>query len=147
VAVENAGSSDTSVNFELMRLDGTSTGRSGQLVIPASGQRALFLNEIPGFESLPMPFKGVLRISSGNGNVAVLGVRSRWNERGDFIFTTTPATNESAPAHSMLIFPQIVDGGGYTTQFVTFSGTPAEPPSGNLQLFTQSGGSLGISLH
>ena len=146
VAVENAGSSDTSVNFELTRLDGTSTGRSGQLVIPASGQRALFLNQIPGFESLPMPFKGVLRISSGNANIAVLGVRSRWNERGDFIFTTTPATNESAPTHSTLVFPQIVDGGGYTTQFITFSGTPAEPPSGNLQLFTQSGGSLGISL-
>jgi len=146
VAVENAGSSDTSVNFELMRLDGTSTGRSGQLVVPASGQRALFLIQIPGFESLPMPFKGVLRISSGDANIAVLGVRSRWNERGDFIFTTTGATNESAPAHSTLVFPQIVDGAGYTTQFITFSGTPAEPPSGNLQLFTQSGGSLGISL-
>ena len=146
VAVENAGSSDTLVNFELTRLDGTSTGHSGQLVIPASGQRAVFLNQIPGFESLPMPFKGVLRISSGDANIAVLGVRSRWNERGDFIFTTTPATNESAPTHSTLVFPQIVDGGGYTTQFITFSGTPAEPPSGNLQLFTQSGGSLGISL-
>ena len=146
VAVENAGSSDTLVNFELTRLDGTSTGHSGQLVIPASGQRAVFLNQIPGFESLPMPFKGVLRISSGNANIAVLGVRSRWNERGDFIFTTTPATNESAPGHSTLVFPQIVDGAGYTTQFITFSGTPAEPPSGNLQLFTQSGGSLDISL-
>ena len=146
VAVENAGASDTSVNFELTGLDGTPTGRSGHLVIPASGQRARFLNQIPGFESLPMPFKGILRISSANVNIAVLGVRSRWNERGDFIFTTTPAISESAPAHSTLVFPQIVDGAGYITQFITFSGTPAEPPSGNLQLFTQSGGSLGISL-
>ena len=58
----------------------------------------------------------------------------------------TPPTSESAPAPSTLVFPHVVDGGGYTTQFVTYSGTPAEPTSGNLQLFSQSGGSLGVNL-
>src|SRR5262249_12929166 len=139
VAIENAASSDTLVSFELARLDGTSAGLSGQLVIPASGQRALFLNQIPGFESLSMPFKGVLRISSANANITVLGVRSRWNERGDFIFTTTPAINESKPAGSQLIFPHFIDGGGYSTQFITFSGTPSQSPYGNLQLYSQNG--------
>jgi hypothetical protein len=146
VAIENAGSSDTPVTFELTRLDGTSTGLTGQLVIPPSGQRALFLNQIPGFESLAMPFKGVLRISSAQPNIAVLGVRRRWNERGDFIFTTTPATNENAPASSQLVFPHIVGGGGYSTQFIMFSGAPGQPAFGNLQMFSQTGASLNIGL-
>jgi hypothetical protein len=106
----------------------------------------VFLSEIPGFESLPRPFKGVLRISSANGNVSVLGIRGRSNERGDFLFTTTPATNEKSPTPSQIVFPHIVDGGGYTTQFITFSGTPAEPTSGSLRMFTQSGNALNIGL-
>ena len=146
IAIENAGPNDTSVKFDLTRLDGSSTGLSGQLVIPSNGQRALFLNQIPGFESLPLPFKGVLRISTANANITVLGVRSRWNQRGDFIFTTTPATNENAPVNSQLVFPHIVNGGGYSTQFIMFSGTPSQPTSGNLQMFSQSGGSLNVSL-
>jgi hypothetical protein len=146
VAITNAGPSDTPVSFTLTRLDGTSLGLSGSLTIPSSGQRSLFLNQIPGFESLPMPFKGVLRISSTTANITALGVRGRWNERGDFIFTTTPPTSETAAAPSTLVFPHIVNGGGYTTQFITYSGTPAEPTSGNLQLFSQGGGSLSVSM-
>ena len=146
VAVENVGSADSTVNFDLTRLDGSSLGLSGKLVIPSNGQRAVFLNEIPGFASIPQPFKGVLRISSANGNIAVLGVRSRWNQRGDFIFTTTPATNENAPADSQLIFPHIVDGGGYSTQFIMFSGAPNRPATGTLQLFSQTGSSLSINV-
>src|SRR5262249_26471573 len=122
IAVENAGVSDATVNFDLTDLNGKAMGLSGQLVIPANGQRALFLNQIPGFESLPLPFKGVLRASTANGNITVLAIRSRSNERGDFIFTTTPATNENAPASSQLMFPHIVNGGGYSTQFIMFSG-------------------------
>ena len=146
VAIENAAASDASVNFTLTNLNGTSSGLSGQLVVPAMGQRSVFLSEIPGFESLPRPFKGVLRISSANGNISVLGIRGRSNERGDFLFTTTPATNENSPTPSQIVFPHIVAGGGYTTQFITFSGTPAEPTSGSLRMFTQSGNALNIGL-
>jgi len=146
IAIENAGSSDSTVNFDLTGLDGNSTGLSGQLVIPANGQRALFLNQIPGFENLPLPFKGVLRVSTANPTITVLGVRSRWNERGDYIFTTTPATNENAPARAQLMFPHIVNGGGYSTQFIMFSGTSNQPAYGGLQTFSQSGGSLNVNL-
>jgi len=146
VAIESTGPGDSSVSFSLTGLDGTSTGLAGTLVIPSNGQRSLFLNEIPGFESLPMPFKGVLRISSANPDVTVLGIRSTLNQRGDFIFTTTPPISESAPASSELVFPHIVDGGGYSTQFIMFSGAVNQPPSGNLQMFSQGGRSLSIGL-
>jgi len=93
-----------------------------------------------------LPFKGVLRASTTNPVISVLGVRSRWNERGDFIFTTTPATNENAPAGSQLMFPHIVNGGGYSTQFIMFSGTPSQPTNGNLQIYSQTGSSLNVNL-
>jgi hypothetical protein len=32
------------------------------------------------------------------------------------------------------------------TQFISFSGTPAEPASGDLRLFSQTGGSLSFGL-
>ena len=49
VAIENASGFETTVNFELTGLDGTSTGRTGQLTIPGMGQRSLFLGQIPGY--------------------------------------------------------------------------------------------------
>jgi hypothetical protein len=119
----------------------------GSLVIPASGQRALFLDEIPGFESLPRPFKGFVRISSpAAADLAVVGLRGQWNERGDYLVTTTPPSNETAASASEIAFPQVVDGGGFTTQVILYSGTPAEPATGNLNLFSQAGGQLSFDM-
>jgi hypothetical protein len=147
VAIQNSALTSTTVNFELTGLDGTSTGLAGTITLPASGQRALFLDEIPGFQSLPLPFKGILRISSSNVNITAVGLHGRWNERGDFIFTTISAINEGAPTNSKVVFPDIVNGAGYSTQFVLFSGKPGEPASGNISLFSQNGAKLSIPLN
>jgi hypothetical protein len=114
------------------------------LKIPGLGQRAVFLNEIPGFESLATSFQGILRVHANASDIAVLGLRGHNNERGDFLMTTTPPTNEDSATNAMIVFPHIVDGGGYTSELVTFSGTPSEDSSGNLQVFAQSGASLPI---
>jgi len=146
VAVTNPSSNEARIDFELIGLDGASTSLTGSVVVPGLGQRALFLNQIPGFEALT-EFKGILRISSdAQTGIAVIGLRGRWNERNDFLVTTTPAVDESAPAHGTVVFPHIVGGGGYTTQFITFSGTNSEPASGSLNLFSQTGSSLNLTL-
>jgi hypothetical protein len=104
------------------------------------------LNQITGFGSLPLPFQGVLRASS-TASISVMGLRGRYNERGDFLMTTTPPANESAPASiSPLFIPHLADGGGFTTQFVLFSGTAGPSSSGTLQFFAQSGSGLNLSL-
>ena len=67
--------------------------------------------------NLPLPFRGVLRISS-NVPVAVVGLRGHYNERGEFLVATAPAVAENSGAPSPeLIFPHIVNGGGYATEF------------------------------
>ena len=64
LAIANPSSSPVSVDLELMRLDGSSTGLSTRLNLPPNGQISGFLSEISGFASLPVPFQGVLRIAS-----------------------------------------------------------------------------------
>jgi hypothetical protein len=144
-AIANPANTPATVNFELTTLNGLSTGLTGTATVPASGQVAMFLNQVTGFSTLPASFQGVLRISGAN--VDVTGLRGRYNERGDFLITTTAPIPESAPSTtSELILPHLVDGGGYTTQFVLFSGSPGQVSSGVLRFFSQTGGALSLGL-
>ncbi|HYR84529.1 MAG TPA: NHL repeat-containing protein [Terriglobia bacterium] len=146
VAVMNNSTAVTSITLELNKLDGTSTGLRGNLSVPANGQAALFLNQVQGLANLPTPFQGVLRVSSST-SISVIGLRGRYNERGDLLVTTTPSVNEAAsPSRSALFFPHFADSGGYTTQFVLFSGSAGQSSSGVLQLFSQSGQNMSLGL-
>jgi hypothetical protein len=147
LGIVNPTETATTVTLTLAGLDGTSAGLTGSFAIPAYGQRALFLDEVPGFESLPRPFKGFARISTtDNVDIAVIGLRGRINERSEFLVTTTSPTNENAAAAPKIVFPQVVDGGGFTTQFILYSGTPDEPSTGTLSVHAQNGSTSPISL-
>jgi hypothetical protein len=101
--------------------------------LPANAQVAEFVNDI--FVGVSLPFQGVLRVSATGASVAVAALRGRYNERGDFLMSTTPPTNENAPAPTtQMVFPHIVNGGGFTTQFILFSGAANQSASGNLHL-------------
>ena len=147
LAISNLGSTSTTVNFELTRLDGTATGLTSPVTIPGNGQVVRFLHEF--FPTLTLPFQGVLRISGGTASgLSVVGIRGRYNERGDFLITTTPPSNESGPASSAeLLFPHLVNGGGYTTQFILFSGTAGQTSGGNLRFVRQDGTSFNLTVN
>jgi len=148
LAVLNTGSASEQVRIDVTALDGTSTGLQGTINVPAGGQRSLFLNEIQGLASLPSSFKGIVRISTpDNANIVVFGLRGHWNERNDFLMTTMSTVNENEQPRNMIVFPHIVDGGGYTTQFIQYSGTSAEPAASVLQMYSQTGGTLNIPLN
>src|SRR5205823_6235303 len=103
------------------------------------GQLAAFLREVPGFSALPSPFQGTLLLH-GPSAISVTGLRGRYNERGEFLITTTPATDENAPVSSgPVFFPHIVDSGGYTTQFILFSNEPSKSTEGVIEFFSSSG--------
>jgi hypothetical protein len=146
IAIGNPSSANVTVNFDLSNLDGTPTGITGSTTVPATGQIAMFLNQIPGFSALPESFKGVLRISGAN--VFVTGLRGRNNERGEFLVSTTlPVDETSQPSNAELVFPQIVDGGSYSTQIILFSGSASQSGSGVVKFVSQSGQPLILSLH
>ena len=107
------------------KLDGSSAGAAVTITIPANGQTSAFLNQIAGLAALPQPFRGLLRISS-TASISVVGLRGRYNERSDFLLTTTaPANEATAAGDDDLFFPQFAEAGGYSTQFILFSGTNA----------------------
>jgi hypothetical protein len=137
VSIVNGGAVTSNITFEVTSLNGQSLGKT-TVAFPV-GQRSFFLRDLAGFQSLPAQFQGVLRISAA-ADIAVAALRGRTNERGDFLVTTTPAITETTrPAPGELIIPELVDGGGYTTQIILYGAYPGENSAGLMQFFTQNG--------
>jgi polyhydroxybutyrate depolymerase len=142
-AIANSLAADSTVTFQLSNLDGSPTGFTGTATVPANGQVSLFLNQIAGLQSLPSSFRGVLRVS-GTG-ITVTGLRGRYNQRGDFLITSTSPFDESLPAtFAVQMFPHVVNGGGYTTQFILFSGSAGQTAAGGVLFHNQTGQPLNI---
>jgi hypothetical protein len=95
-------------------------------IYAAAGQVSMFLNDIPGFSSLAMPFQSILRISTiSTAGISMIGLHGRFNERGDFLMAAMPSVNEDAPkANGESFFPHIASGDSYTTQFFCASVLP-----------------------
>jgi hypothetical protein len=145
IAISNDSATAATVNFELTGLDGLNTGMTASVVVPATGHVSKFVHEL--FPSLSLPFRGILRVSSAS-SIVVIALRVRDNERGDFMVTTTPVANEASPSSTTeLIFPQIADQGGYSTQFILFSGVFGQSTIGTLRFFNQTGQPLNLTLH
>jgi hypothetical protein len=65
----------------------------------------------------------------------------------DFLITTTPPSNEASTASSVeFVFPHLVNGGGYTTQFILFSGVAGQSSSGNLHFLKQDGTDFSLTV-
>ena len=138
LAIANLSPASAMATLELMNLDGSSTGLVQTVTLPGNGQVAKFAHEL---FTLPFPFRGILRVSGGGpSGFSIVGLRGRYNERGEFLLTTTSPSNEDGtPTMAELLFPHLANGGGYTTQFILFSGTSGQVSSGNLRFFRQDG--------
>ncbi len=115
VALVNTSSSAISVTFGLNRLDGTVAGLPlpTTVNVPPGGEISQFLTDL--FPTLPLPFQGVATLTATTP-VAVAALRGRYNQRDEFLMTTTPPLNQGLPNPSSLVFPHIVNGQGYSTQ-------------------------------
>jgi hypothetical protein len=147
LAIANLASTDVVVNLELMDINGAPVAALVPVPVPGSGQAVGFLHDF--FTTVALPFKGVLRISGGGqAGLSVVGLRGRYNERGDFLITTTPPSNEASAASSAeQLFPHLVNGGGYTTQFILFSGSAGQVSNGNLKFFKPDGTALNLTVN
>ena len=136
LAIANAGDTSNTVTLELTRLDGSLADAPATIALPPSGQVARFLDQL---FSLPDDFSGVLRVTS-TAEIAVIGLRLRVNERGEIKITTTPPSDETgASTVGDTFFPHLADSGGWSTQFILFSGTAGQSSSGILSFFDPAG--------
>ncbi len=137
MAITNTAGSQTTVTFALTELDGTTIAMSASVDVPPLGQVAQFIDEL--FPALGTPFSGIVRVTSDNA-VGIVGLRARTNERGDFLITTTPPSNETAAStNAETFFPHFADAGGWTTQFILFSGSAGQSTAGTLRFFNDDG--------
>ena len=146
IAVANTSSSPAAVTFDLTQLDGTAVPgiTPVSIALTGFGQTTKFLADI--FPTLPNPFTGVLRVTTSSSGISVVGLRTRYNERNDFLITTTSPTVESSPSTTaQIVFPHVADGGGYTTQFILFSSGVGQSSSGTLRFFDTAGQPLSLS--
>ena len=143
LAIANAGATTNTVTLEVTHLDGSLAVPPATLALPPLGQSARFLDEI---FSLPDNFSGVVRVTS-TAEVAIVGLRLRVNERGELKMTTTPPSNETGPSTTAeRFFPHIADSGGWSTQFILFSGTAGQASSGTLRFIDASGQPLALGV-
>jgi TonB family protein len=148
VAVANLSSDPATVTFEQTGLDGSFLAAKS-LTVPGNGQIAKFLSEIFTESNLAPPVQGVLRITTSGSGLSVIGLRTRQNERGEFLITTTPPVNETLAASSnspSSVFPEVANGGGYKTEFLLFGSSPGKSSSGRI-VFTNEDGTLPLNLN
>jgi hypothetical protein len=86
------------------------------------------------FPTLPVPFQGVANLTSSTP-IVVAALRGRYNERDEFLMTTTPPLSNTTLTAGTLVFPHIISGQGFSTQIVVFGSTG----SGKLYLFANDG--------
>jgi photosystem II stability/assembly factor-like uncharacterized protein len=136
LAIANVAGTNASITIKAFQSDGVTEIGTSQDLPPLNphGHTAAFANEF--ISGLPAGFTGVLDISSTT-RFAALTLRSLYNERDDFMMTTFPVADADMPAPSPIIFPQVVDGGGYITQFILIS--PTEGASTTLNFYAEDG--------
>ncbi len=106
---------------------------SGLGTLAAGAHIARFINQMsdiaPGF-SLPANFAtaigyGSLEITS-NRSISVVAMRLAIDQRHELLYSAAPSTQLGLTSGNTLYFPQVADGGGYSTQIVLLSdGQPA----------------------
>ena len=144
IAIANTSSNTATVRFALLTPDGLPSGYSTSTTIGGNGHLALFLRDLPGFQNLPASFRGVLRISA-DAPISAIGLRERYNERNDFLISTTPAIAANAAASTIgSVFPQVVIGGGYTTELILINSGASS--GGTMVLMSQTGAALPLQL-
>ena len=134
LAVVNTADAESTVSLEITRPDGSLLLPPASLALPPGGQTARLLDQV---FNLPEDFSsGLLRVSASNGEVSVVALRFRVNQRGELKTTTIWPRNENAPATSEdRYFAHLADSGGWTTELILFSGALGETGPGTLSLF------------
>jgi hypothetical protein len=145
-ALSNPSSSPTTVTLTLVNMDGTPTGFSSTFTLPAQGHIATYLHKMTDFMNMPKPFQGIVLVHATGPGVVLFGMRGRINEAGSFVGTTTSPIKENPGSGTSVIFPHVLDGGGYATQFILFSDPSGQGMAGTINFASENGDPLPLDI-
>jgi hypothetical protein len=135
-----AGIDGTAVNLSVRAyaLNGsTAVSQPETIALSGKGHYSAFAGQM--VSGIKDGFAGVLDLEAPTPFVA-LTIRSLYNSRNDYLITAFPVADLTQPAPSPIVFPQIADGGGYTTQFILLSA--GEEARATVNLVNEAGNSL-----
>jgi hypothetical protein len=147
IAVVNPSAATANVTYTLRGVNG-SVLATGHGTLAAHAHVAKFIEQLkeiaPDFV-LPSGFAGFgsLDIASDQP-LCVLTLRLTINQNGETIMASIPAADlQKSLSTSILYFPQVADGGGFTTTIVLMN-TSAVSESGKLNVFDDNGNPLPV---
>jgi hypothetical protein len=119
IAIAGVDAAAVNVSVHAYELNGSKPVSQPETVaLSGNGHYSAFAGEI--VSGIKDGFAGVLDLEAPTPFVA-LTVRSLYNSRNDYLITTFPVADLTRSAPAPIVFPQIADGGGYTTQFILLS--------------------------
>jgi photosystem II stability/assembly factor-like uncharacterized protein len=151
IAIENNGSATANINYTLRDLNGI-TMAVGHGTIGAGQHFGKFIDQLKDVAldfNLPSNFQSAIQFGSleiaSDQPVSVLALRGTVNQRDEFLMATAPVADLTQSIHySPIYFPQLVDGGGYTTSLVLLN-TSNTTEKGTLQILDKNGAPLVVS--
>jgi len=151
LAVVNAGVESATITFLLLDPSGVEMARGHGTLNPGA-HRALFIDQLnqlaPDFVLPPNLGLAVefasLEIQSDQP-LSMVALRLSTNQRGETLITTTPIADlTQTPSSAPLFFPQLADGGGYTTSLF-FLNTSKTLETGTIKVFADNGTPMSIT--
>jgi sugar lactone lactonase YvrE len=154
IAVVNYGSEVANVSYTLRDSNGNSIA-VGHGTIARGRHLACFvdqLKEIAALDfNLPTDFQSAIQFGSleiaSDQPVSVLAMRETINQRNEVLMTTTPVadlTKAPPSGNTAIYFPQLADGGGYTTTLILLN-TSGSIERGRLQIFDKNGSPIAVN--
>ena len=144
--LSNPSNSPTDVTLTLVHMNGTPTGLSTTFTLVAQGHMSTFVHKVAAFAGMPNPFQGVLLVHATGPGVVAFGMRQRLSETNVLVGTATGPIKENAGSGNSVIFPHILDGGGYATRFILLSDASGSGTSGILKFANENGDPIPLSV-
>jgi len=145
IALSNSADFPATVKLSLTGFDGKDTGLTGTVTLGPRGHFTGLLSSVPGFENLPSPFYGVLKATTSDIAVTFTGFRLRYNEQPQLLLLATGPLKDISNTNPV-IFPHLVDGGGYASQFILIDPVTGAGSRGALRYLSPSGAPLNMAI-
>jgi hypothetical protein len=136
LALANRGAQAATVTLTAFDQNGGAVVAGKVVTVPVNGHVAAFFDEL--IPELPAGFQGTVTMDASS-QVHVITLRTLVTSSASFIMTTMPVINLASPPAGPSYFPQLADGGNFTTEFLLLNvGTS----SFRLQFFGTDGQAL-----
>jgi enterochelin esterase-like enzyme len=141
IGVVNYGSYAAQITYALRNING-SVVANGQGSLDPGHHFAKFINQLSNVASglvLPPDLQFASLDITSDQPLSVIALRMTTNQRGESLFTTTPVADLNLPAaNTSIYFPQLADGGGWTTSLILMNASGSEE-KGSLDILDNNG--------